>query len=75
MLALYSHDVSCTSNLSEVIYLVNERYKGKFVSPNVINLSRRNLTSTEVSLLPKVLKYVPTSKGISPYKRRIGSLW
>ena len=45
--------------------LVNERYKGKFVSPNVINLSRRNLISNEISVLFKGLKFVPTPRGIN----------
>ena len=30
------------------------RLEGKFVSKNVINLSRRNLSSSEISLLSKV---------------------
>ena len=58
----YSHDISCTSSLSEVSLqdclghspnhglnktnsatLINRKYKERFVSPNVINWSRRNL--------------------------------
>ena len=42
--------------------LVNERYKGKFVSSNVVNLSRCNLTRNEVSLPSKGLKFVPTPR-------------
>ena len=83
-LDLYSHDISCISNLSEVSQqdclvhssnlglnktnsatLVNERYKGKFVSPNEVNLSWRNLTNNEISFLSKGLKFVPTPRGIN----------
>ena len=39
---------------------VNDRYIGKFVSDNVVNLSRRNLSTAEISLLSKGLKFVPT---------------
>ena len=45
--------------------LVNERYKGKCVSPNAVNLSRRNLARNEISLLSKGLKFVPTPRGIN----------
>ena len=34
--------------------------KGKFLSPNVINLSTRILSKAEISLLSKDLKFVPT---------------
>ena len=33
---------------------------GKFVSENVVNLSKRNLSKAEISLLSKCLKFVPT---------------
>ena len=36
------------------------RLKGKFVSKNVINLSKRNLTENEISLLSKGLNFIPT---------------
>ena len=38
--------------------------EGKFVSKNVINISRRNLSAPEVLLLSKGLKFVPTAKKI-----------
>ena len=38
------------------------RYKVNFLSPNVINLSKRNLTKNEISLLSKGLQFVPTPK-------------
>ena len=34
--------------------------KGKFVSPNVTNLSTRILSKAEISLLSKGLKFIPT---------------
>ena len=40
----------------------NNRYEGKFVSANVINLSSRHLSKDEVSLLSKGLQFVPTPK-------------
>ena len=45
--------------------LVNEKLKGKFISPNVVNLSRRNLTNNEISVLSKGLKFVPTPRVIN----------
>lgn len=36
------------------------RLIGKFVSPNVLNLSKRQLSEDDVSLLSKGLKFVPT---------------
>ena len=64
--------------------LVNERLKGKFVSPNVVNLPRRNLTNDEISLLSKGLKFVPTPRGINKalireelegYGRKLRPMW
>ena len=40
------------------------KLEAKFVSKNVINLSRRNLASVEISLLSKGLKFVPTENQI-----------
>ena len=40
---------------------IGVRLEGKFVSKNVINLSRRNLSTSEISLLSKVLKILPTA--------------
>ena len=42
--------------------------EGKFVSKNVINLSRRNLSASEISLLSKGLKFVPTANKIDRAK-------
>ena len=41
---------------------------GNFVSKNVVNLSRQNLTDSEISLLPKGLNFVPTSNTIDKAK-------
>ena len=64
--------------------IANERYKGKFFSPNVVNLSCRNLTSNEIFLLFKGLKFVPTKRGINKallkeeleaYGRKLRLMW
>ena len=44
------------------------RLEGKFVSKNVINLSRRNLSSAEISLLSKGLKFVPRADKVDQAK-------
>ena len=44
--------------------MLNNRLQGNFVSNNVVNLSRRDLTGFEVSLLLKRLNFVPTSNTI-----------
>ena len=40
----------------------DNRLEGKFVIKNVINHTIRNLSSVEISLLSKGLKFVPTAK-------------
>ena len=40
---------------------MNGRLKGKFGSKNVINMSKRKLSKSEISLLSKSLKFIPTS--------------
>ena len=44
------------------------RLEGKFVSKNVINLSRINLSRSEISLLSKGLKFVPSANEIDRAK-------
>ena len=44
-------------NIAEVM---DEWLEGKFVSPNVINLSTRNLCKAKISLLSKGLKFIAT---------------
>ena len=46
----------------------NNRYEGKYVNANVINLSNRHLPKDEVSLLSKGLQFVPTPKHINKAK-------
>ena len=41
------------------------RYKGEFVSPNIINLSKSHLSKDEISLLSKGLKFIPAPKQIN----------
>ena len=43
--------------------LKDNRLEGKFVKKNVINLSQRQLTKSEMSLLSKRLKFVPHLTG------------
>ena len=64
--------------------LVNERLKGKFVTPSIVNLSRGNVTNDEISLLSKGLKFVPTPRGLNKalikeeleaYGRKLRLMW
>ena len=48
--------------------LKKTRLEGKFVSKNVINLSRINLSRSEISLLSKGLKFVPSANKIDRAK-------
>ena len=41
---------------------------GKFVSSSVVNLSRQNITSTEIELLEKGLSFVPTPEKIDKWQ-------
>ena len=50
------------SNIAE---LIDGRLKGKFVSPNVINVSTRILSKAEISLLSKSLKFILTSASVN----------
>ena len=52
--------------------LKDNRLEGKFVSKNVINLSQRQLTKSEISLLSKGLKFVPTPNRIDKSWRFLG---
>ena len=45
------------SNINNIATYKGERLEGKFVSSNVINISRRNLPEAEISLLSKALKF------------------
>ena len=63
---------------------IGVRLEGKFVRKNVINLSRRNLSATEISLLSEGLKFVPTANKIDraklkteleEYGRKLRLMW
>ena len=51
--------------------MLNNRLQGNFVSMNVVNLSRRNLMCSEISLLSKRLNFVPTSNTIDKAKLKM----
>jgi len=62
----------------------NDRYIGKFVSSNVVNISNRNLSKAEISLLSKGLKFVPTplyvdraklKEELEKFGRKLRLLW
>ena len=68
----------------EVLVTVDGRLKGRFVSRSVVNLSRRELSEEDVSLLSKGLKFSPTptdidraklKEDLEAYKRRIRLWW
>ena len=48
--------------------MLNNRLQSNFVSKNVVNLSRLNITSFEISLLSKRLSFVPGSNKIDKAK-------
>ena len=51
--------------------MLDNRLHGNFVSKNVVNLSRRNLTGSEISLLPKALNFVLTFNTIDKAKLKM----
>ena len=55
-------------NINNITTYKGERSESEFVSTNVINLSRRNLSETETSPLSKGLKFVPTTNKINGAK-------
>ena len=55
-------------SINNIVRYKGERLEGKFVSSNVINLSRRNLSEAEISLLSKGLTFVPTANKIDRAK-------
>ena len=44
--------------------MLDNRLQCTFVSKNVVNLSRRSLANSEISLLSKGRNFIPTSNGI-----------
>ena len=65
------HSESHLSEEGNDLFILNRRIKGKFVSKNVVNLSKQKLTKTEISLLSKELKLIPTSNHISKAKLKM----
>ena len=58
------------SHLSEEdsVFTLDGRINGKFVSKNVVYLSKRKLTKAKISLMSKGFKFVPTSNHINKAK-------
>ena len=52
--------------------ILNGRLKGKFVCKNIVNLSKRKLSKSEISLLSKGLKFIPASNTINKAKLKTG---
>ena len=50
---------------------MNGRLKGKCVSKNVVNLSKPKLSKSEISVLSKCLKFIPTCNTIDKVKLKI----
>ena len=65
------HSENHLSEEGNDLFTLNGRIKGKFVSKNVVNLSKRKLTKADVSLLSKGLKFVPTSNHINKAKLKM----
>ena len=71
-------------NINNIATYKGERLEGKFFSSNVINLSGRNLSEAEISLLSKGLKFVPATNKIDraklkteleEYGRKLWLMW
>ena len=71
-------------NINNIATYKGESLEGKFVTSNVINLSRRNLCEAEISLLSKGLKFVLTANKIDraklkteleEYGRKLWLMW
>ena len=58
------------ANGNQVVPLEN-RLQGNSVSKNVVNLSKRNFTDAEISLLSKGLNFVPTCNNIGKGKLKM----
>ena len=60
-----THNHPSLEKASKAVTLLDGRSEGKFVSPNVIKLSKLHLSKDEISLLSKGLKFIPTPKHIN----------
>ena len=65
------HSESHLNKEGNEIFTLNGQIKGKFVSKNVVNLSKRKLAKAKISLLSKGLKFVPTSNHINKAKLKM----
>ena len=81
---LDSEEKHDNDNIINTATYKGERLEGKFVSINVINLSRRNLSEAEISLLSRALKFVPIANKIDrtklkteleEYGRKLRLMW
>ena len=61
-------DIDTTGDREQILESGSERLEGRFVSKNVINLSKRELNKAEISLLSKGLKFIPTPSAINKAK-------
>ena len=84
MSSLYLHDIIGFFSEALRIFSSKSAIEGKFVRKNVINLSRRNLSASKISLLSKGLKFVPTTNKIDrpklkreleEYGRKLRLMW
>ena len=78
----YNHP--CSEKPSNGATVLDGICEGKFVSPKVINLSKRHLSKVEICLLSEDLKFIPTPKHINKalikeeletYGRKIRLIW
>ena len=60
-----THNHPSLEKPSDAATVLDGRCEGKFVSPNVINLSKRHLSKGEISFVSKGLKFTPTPKHIN----------
>ena len=84
MKKLSSQSTVVSEDSNRCLLNANNRYIGKFVSDNVVNLSSRNLSKAEISLLSKGLKFVRTplhvdkirlKEELETFGRRLRLLW
>ena len=66
------HSESHLNEEGNEVFTLNGRIRGKFVSKNVVNLSKQKLAKAKISLLLNGLKFVPTSNHINKAKLKMG---
>ena len=60
-----SQELDCDTGVNNACTSTEGRYTGKFVSPNVVNLSSKHLSEAEIKLLSKGLNFVPTPREVN----------